>query len=518
MKRTLTRVLSLFLAVLCAAAVLSPAASAAEYYENDLPVVYVIGRGTWIYDKNENKIYPTDGIEKAIKNNVNNLATAWIKSLISPNSDWNELSDAIYKLVEEEYKNYVLDDNGEISNGTHAKPNAEPKAKKSNFSITDYQFSYDGRIDPRENAKLLNEYINKVLTVTGKRKVQLIGRCLGSTVISAYLTMYGCSKVDTAIFYAASNQGIVPLSAFFTGDVIFDCKAIEKYGDGYLKNSASDGSDNLSRSLVTLGYKLSKSFYLTDYVIENVEKAYRDIARTLYPRIVLAVYGTCPGFWTMVRDDYYEKAKQVVFEGKAKYAKLIEKIDWYHYNVFQKFPQTLKKCKQQGMKVAVIAKYNIQLAPLFKDCMKQADNLVELETASYGATCADIKQLLPDSYINAQEKAGKGKYISPDLKVDASTCLFPDYTWFIKDLPHDVFPNSVNELIMKIFHSKEQFTIDSDEQFSQYLQYESNSLLLSKVTELDLADETDSAEISLRKLLNLFNTLFWLLKNLLNIM
>lgn len=519
MKRTLTRVLSLFLAVLCAAAVLSPAASAAEYYENDLPVVYVIGRGTWIYDKNENKIYPTDGIEKAIKNNVNNLATAWIKSLISPNSDWNELSDAIYKLVEEEYKNYVLDDNGEISNGTHAKPNAEPKAKKSNFSITDYQFSYDGRIDPRENAKLLNEYINKVLTVTGKRKVQLIGRCLGSTVISAYLTMYGCSKVDTAIFYAASNQGIVPLSAFFTGDVIFDCKAIEKYGDGYLKNSASDGSDNLSRSLVTLGYKLSKSFYLTDYVIENVEKAYRDIARTLYPRIVLAVYGTCPGFWTMVRDDYYEKAKQVVFEGKAKYAKLIEKIDWYHYNVFQKFPQTLKKCKQQGgMKVAVIAKYNIQLAPLFKDCMKQADNLVELETASYGATCSDIGQLLPDSYINAQEKAGKGKYISPDLKVDASTCLFPDYTWFIKDLPHDVFPNSVNELIMKIFHSKEQFTVDSDEQFSQYLQYESNSLLLSKVTELDLADENDSAEISLRKLLNLFNTLFWLLKNLLNIM
>ena len=170
------------------------------------------------------------------------------------------------------------------------------------------------------------------------------------------------------------------------------------------------------------------------------------------------------------------------------------------------------------MKVAVIAKYNIQLAPLFKDCMKQADNLVELETASYGATCSDIGQLLPDSYINAQEKAGKGKYISPDLKVDASTCLFPDYTWFIKDLPHDVFPNSVNELIMKIFHSKEQFTVDSDEQFSQYLQYESNSLLLSKVTELDLADENDSAEISLRKLLNLFNTLFWLLKNLLNIM
>ncbi len=518
MKRKLTRALSLFLAFLCAAVLLSPAASAAAYYENDLPVVYVIGRGTWIYDKNEKKVYPTDGIEKAIKNNVNNLATAWIKSLLSPNSDWDALSDAIYDLVEKEYRNFILDNNGEASNGTHVKPNAEPKAKTSNFAITDYQFSYDSRIDPKVNAKLLNEYINKVLTVTGKRKVQLIGRCLGSTIISAYLTMYGCSKVDTTVFYAAANQGVIPISAFFSGDVLFDCSAIEKYGDAYLKNSSTDGSDNLSRSLVTLGYMLSKSFYLTDYVIKNVEQAYRDIARTLYPRIVLAVYGTCPGFWTMVRDDYYEKAKQVVFEGKAKYSKLVEKIDWYHYNVFQKFPQTLKKCQQQGMKVAVIAKYNIQLAPLFKDCMKQADDLVELENASYGATCADVGQLLSNSYINKQEKAGKGKYISPDLKVDASTCLYPDYTWFIKDLPHDVFPTSVNELIMKIFHSKSQFTINSDEKYSQFLQYESNSLLLSKVTELDLADENDPQEISLRKLLNLFNTLFWLLKNLLNIM
>ena len=315
------------------------------------------------------------------------------------------------------------------------------------------------------------------------------------------------------------KQHTIILSSHILPEVQAICSRVIVINKGKLV--ADDTPDNLSRSLVRFGYRIyriASSMYATDYIIGEVERAYRDIARTLYPRIVLAVYGTCPGFWTMVRDDYYEKAKQVVFEGKAKYAKLIEKIDWYHYNVFQKFPQTLKKCKQQGMKVAVIAKYNIQLAPLFKDCMKQADNLVELETASYGATCADIKQLLPDSYINAQEKAGKGKYISPDLKVDASTCLFPDYTWFIKDLPHDVFPNSVNELIMKIFHSKEQFTVDSDEQFSQYLQYESNSLLLSKVTELDLADENDSAEISLRKLLNLFNTLFWLLKNLLNIM
>lgn len=512
MKKTLRRILSFALVLVSVCTAVSPVFSAATV--NDLPVVYVIGRGTWIYDKNENKVYPTNGIEKAIKENKNNLIESWAKSLISGN--WDDLSDAIYNLVEKEYKNFVLDNNGEASNGTHVKANTEPKAKTANFTITDYQFSYDSRIDPYENAKLLNTYINKVLAVTGKTKVQLIGRCLGSTVISAYLTVYGCSKVDTAIFYAASNQGLIPLSAFFTGDVVFDVDAIQKYGSTYLKNSASDGSDGFTRGLVTMLYNLSNSFLLTAWGINNVEKAYRDIARTLYPRIVLAVYGTCPGFWTMIRDDYYEKAKQVVFGGnETKYAKLISKIDKYHYNVLQKFPENLKKWKSQGMKVAVIAKYNTQIAPLFENCLKQADDLVELETASYGATCADIGKTLSNTYINQLEKSGKDKYLSPDLVVDASTCLFPDYTWFIKDLPHDVFPTSVNELIMEIFHSKTQYTINSNEKYSQFLQYESDSLILSKVTLEGLP--TDTNESFIRKIANAFNTIFILLKLLFNI-
>ena len=31
------------------------------------------------------------------------------------------------------------------------------------------------------------------------------------------------------------------------------------------------------------------------------------------------------------------------------------------------------------------------------------------------------------------------KYISPDKKIDASTCMYPDTTWFIKDLHHNYF-------------------------------------------------------------------------------
>lgn len=513
MKKIMRRVLAFALVLVSVCTAMMPLANAAAV--NDLPIVYVIGRGTRIYDKNGKQVYPTSGIEQAIKDSKRNLIASWAKSLISGN--WDDLSDAIYDLVENEYKDFILDNNGEASNGTHVEPNAAPKAKKSNYTLTDYQFSYDSRLDPYTNADLLNTYINKVISVTGKSKVQLIGRCLGSTVISAYLTKYGCSKVDTAIFYAASNQGLIPLSEFFTGDVVFDVDAIQRYGDTYLKNSPSDGSDGFTRGLLTLLYNLSKNFLIMAWGVDSVEKAYRDIARTLYPRIVLAVYGTCPGFWTMVRDDHYEKAKQVVFAGnEAKYAKLISKIDKYHYNVLQKFPENLQKWKKQGMKVAVIAKYNTQLAPLFENCMMQADDLVELESASYGATCGNIGSYLPDDYIKKLERENNTKYLSPDCMVDASTCLFPDYTWFIKDLPHDNFPTAVNELIISIFQSKTQYTIDSNEKYPQYLQYESDSLLLTPVTVEGLPTEKPYSLI--RKIANALNTIFVLLKLLFNVM
>lgn len=511
MKKILKRTLSvvLVLVLLCCAA--APAAFAANV--NDLPIVYVIGRGTWIYDKDGNKVYPTDGIETAIDENMSNLITSWAKSLLSGN--WDDLSDAIYDLVAEEYKNFILDNNGEASNGTHVEPNAAPKAKKSNFALTDYQFSYDSRIDPFENAKLLNAYIDKVLAATGKTKVQLIGRCLGSTIVSTYLTVYGCSKVDTAIFYAASNQGIIPISEFFTGDITFDTSAIQKYGDTYLNSSADDGTNDLSRGFIKLLYNLSNSLLITNWGVDSVEKAYRDIARTLYPRIVLAVYGTCPGFWTMVRDDHYEQAKNVVFKGtEAKYAKLISKIDKYHYNVQQKFSQTLENCRKKGMKIAVISKYNSQLAPLFDNCLLQADDLVELESASYGATAADIGKTLSGKYLTSL--GSNDKYLSPDLVVDASTCLYPDYTWFIKDLPHDNFPNSVNSLIMEIFRSKTQYTINSSETYPQYLQYESDSLLLTEVTMAGLP--TEGNESLVRKIVNTLNSIFMLLRLLFNIL
>lgn len=505
MKKILKCILAFVLVIVSVCTAITPAFAAASV--NDLPIVYVAGKNTYIYNKDGKRIYPTGDLSKAIEAKKNDLLSAWAESLFIKN-DWTPLSDAIYDLVVEQYKEFTPSDDGTITNGTAIKTINAPKVKKANFQLEDYVFTYDSRIDPYENAANLNDYINAVLAATGKKKVQLIGRCLGSTIIAAYLTVYGCSKVETTILYAPSSQGVIPLSAFFTGDIQFDKDAIYKYVDNNMLDESSD--------FVKMILRLLKAMYAFNWGVNSVESAYRDIARTLYPRIVLTIYGKCPGFWTMVKDEYYKDAKRVVFgNNTAQYSKLIKKIDKYHYNVFNKFESTIKNCQKRGMKFAIITKYNTPMAPLFGNCTKQADNLVELEAASFGATCADNGKTLSTAYILKQEVAGEGKYLSPDLVIDASTCKFPDQTWFIKDLAHEGLPNSVNELILEIFKSKEQYTVNSSERFPQFLQYESDSNILTEVTLEGLP--TDRNDSFLRKLANAFNSIFALLKLLFKI-
>ena len=66
---------------------------------------------------------------------------------------------------------------------------------------------------------------------------------------------------------------------------------------------------------------------------------------------------------------------------------------------------------------------------------------------------------------------GTDKYISPDKQIDDSTCLFPDTTWFIKDLDHNNFPGCVNDLMIAACRSEKELTIDDDVRFPQYMRF-----------------------------------------------
>ncbi|MGN1194846.1 MAG: esterase/lipase family protein, partial [Acutalibacteraceae bacterium] len=438
MKKFSKRLLSALLVIMMLTSVTVPLTAEAAASSSDLPIVYVYGRNTPIYNKDGKQIFPLPtSIQTKLMNDKSKLMAAFSKSLVSNN--WDSFCDAIYDSVAPLYEELVLDENGEITNGSYSKTSATPQKKTSNFLIHDYGFFYDSRVDPMETAAQLATFINSVCKVTGKSKVNLIGRCLGSCIVSAYLTKYGASKVDTVVYYAPACNGVLPLSATFSGHINIDAESIEKY----TSNSLDDGTDfnEFIKAMVTLTSQARLLGVGTD-VINSV---YLSISDQILPRLLLATYATMPCYWSMISDEYYESAKSFIFKGETKkYAGLIKKIDDYHYNVQVPLSNTLATLKKNGLKIINISKYNVRLAPLFENCDVQADGTVELSTMSFGATSALIGKTLSSSYLKEAADSGLGDYVSKDCIIDSSTCLFPDNTWFVKNLDHGTFPACVD--------------------------------------------------------------------------
>ena len=471
------RVLAMLLSLLCLLPVFALAAQAANTL--DYPVVYVAGKFTYIYNKkNTERLYPLKTpLSTTIMNNRSELISAYNASVNS--GDWTIFGNKIYDVVEPEYRQLVLDTNGDITNGSHVNAVAAPKSKTSNFALEDYMFTYDSRLDPYENAAQLNNYIKKVLQVTGKSKVNLIGRCLGTTIISTYLTKYGCSKVASAIFYASAFNGVQMMDDFFTGNIEFEQDRISYY----IAHGMDTEGDTYD--LINNVWSILNAIGLAGAGVNTANEVWDRIAPDLLPKLVRAVFGTWPGHWAMISAGAYQKAKNVVFgDCMSKYAGLIKKIDKYQKEVMSKWPDTLDKMiRENGLRVAIFSKYNTPLAPLSSESGQQADGTVELETMSLGAKAAPIGETFSAAYIQYLKNTGKSKYLSADLMVDASACQYPDYTWFIRDVAHDAYPPEINKLFMDIFHSSTQYTVFTDSKFPQFVSYNADTKKIAKITE-----------------------------------
>jgi len=488
MKRTAKRILALMLTMLT----LLPAAVLFVQGATtlDLPIVYIGGKYAHIYTKEATKeekkyqLYPlTPSLGETIKDNVSELVAAYNASNSSGN--WKTFADKVYNVIAPRYAPLVMDAKGNPQNGTHVIPVAAPKKKTSNFQLEDYMFTYDSRLDPYTNADLLKAYIDKVLAATGKSKVNLIGRCLGTTVMATYLTVYGKEKkVESAIFYASAFNGVYMMDGFFTGDIDIDYGMMQYY---LAHGKDDEGGDfetihDIADVLQTIGL-LSAGINKVNQVIEKMSPY-------LFPRLILAIFGTWPGHWAMISSGAYEKAKLVTLQDAVKYKELIKRLDKYQTNVMSKFPQTLETLRKGGMRIAIVCKYNSPLIPLSPKSNMQADGTVELKTMSLGALAADMGQTLSNSYLIAAKRAGHEAYLSKDLVIDAYPCQYRDYTWFIKNCPHAEYPPEINTMFMEIFHSSKQYTITTNSKFPQFVSYNTETKKISPVTGPDTGIDT----------------------------
>ena len=478
MKKISKKVISLVLClsiIASAFAFLGSSGFAAEESDGTvIPLIYVQGTGMTLYAKDEDgkerTAYPVtipDGfIEQTVKDNIGIFAKAVLTQ------KWGEFSEVLSKALEEIYGELSLDEHGKTQNGVYLKWTWNKKKMKSDlvdgkYPTQRYTFNYDWRLDPNENADILRKFIEDVREVTGADKVAMLGRCLGVNITMAYMEKYDAEYISDYILYASALDGATQCSKAFAGDMYLDSDGVERYVYD-LQLSEDEVTNQLIQSFVTV-FNDTYGLDLTCAAVNNVlKKKYLEI----FPKALMASFATFPGYWSMVNDRDYERAKETVFYGADmdKYADFIEMIDNYHYNVQVKSNELLKEYAARGIEIANITKYGYQTVPVTDEADMISDALCSVHDASKGAITASLESGFDSNYIEKAKQDGTYKYISPDLQIDASGCLFPDRTWFVKNIKHKSFPKIINRLVDAIVNN-EEFTVESDANFPQYMVY-----------------------------------------------
>ena len=486
----------------------------------DIPTVYVSGTGSGLVvhepDGTDRRVYgidlPDDFIAKTVKENLNVFKRAFFTQ------KWDEFCKVARDIFVPIFQEIRLDENGEAPNGSVVRwdwniEELESEKVNGKYPTDRYWFTYDWRMDPYKTAEILHDYVEDVLEVTGETKINLVGRCLGASITAAYMEKYDGQYVEECLFYAGAMCGATQCSKAFCGELFLEGDGIERYLYD-LKLFADDTLNDLVQSFATL---LGKTYGLdiASWAVNNVyEKIYLDIV----PPIVIDTYGSFPGYWAMCEDKYYwsmvadrdyEKAKQTVFYGAdmEKYANFIRIIDNYHYNVQTKLPELFEHFREKGIGIANIVKYGFQGVPVTRNSDMLSDQVCGVEDASFGATTSTILGTLSDDYL----KTADMRYVSPDRQIDASTCLLPDRTWFIKNLEHTEFPECVERLFDFILNEKA--TVFDSETFPQYLVYDPQTETIFPQTTENCNTLTRYRQTFFDALLRFWKSLFKLIRN-----
>lgn len=494
------KIISILLSVLMIFAVMAPAVSAAEEKE---VTIYLEGYGSGLYGKSGEQAFPVElglveKLETMLGELLANLAIAELTG------DYSAYSQGLYDLIAPGYADLMLDKNGESRkddgtwyDGLGYDPLTNVNHSGGRFTDGYYRFNYDWRLSVEYNAELLEKFIGLVKAKTGASKVNLVGRCLGGNVISALLQNASeetINSIDKVVMYISSTLGVSFISALFSGKVVLDPDAVDNYVTYSLKDNDIIGNaieGEMFEGLTTI-INFINEIYVLGYGTDVVEGIVDSVREDALARILRDSYASFPSFWSMVCSDDVEDAIAFIYntpELQQEYSGMIEKIRSYHQNVQLNAADKMLELKEDGMDIMVISKYNYADFPLSEDAAQQSDGTASTYATSFGATVAPFGSTLSEKYIKSMTK-DELRYLSDDKMIDASTCVLPDTTWFIKNLYHSNFPASVDALI-DVFFKNDGMTVDTFEEYPQYLKYDKETGELSAVTGLDEGDIID---------------------------
>ena len=224
--------------------------------------------------------------------------------------------------------------------------------------------------------------------------------------------------------------------------------------------------DAITGQLITALVDTLYDFGIVDNVVDKVLKIVEVNKDYVYENTLSALFGRWASLWAFVPYDQYDDAKAVVGANAGLSDEFIELIDYYHYEVQGKTEERINYFLDNGINFGIITKYGYTTTPVQEDLDLNGDGIIEAKYESFGGTLANAGETLGGDYVQAVQDGHD--HVSPDNKVDASTCKFPEYTWFVKNCPH-ASNSGLSDLRRYIMLSDEQVSVWDNEDFPQFM-------------------------------------------------
>ena len=445
------------------------------------PVIIVNGMGGFSYyvdegTENEHSVFPPENTKLA--STVAAVAPGLLAMLGKNNVPFETVGiPAIYDLLKEfgcskdgsstyNVTTYVYKDSidnypevlSETTNEGGMAASAYERLEKDHA----YRYTYDWRMSPLTNAENLRSFIELAKKKSGHDKVNIICCSMGGIQTMGYIYKYGTADIDSISFMSSTFTGVDMIGDILTKNIDIDfnglCNYLEGLGDKETVKTISDALKLLGAS----GFTDNAVDYLLETELDNI-----------YNEVLIPIFGYMGGIWALCRDDKYEEAKSFIL--KDADPSFVELIDEFHYNVLNKVDEILYKAQNDGMRIHVFAHYDFGPVPLYKRAsLHNSDNILETALMGGFATVAPYGKTLGDASYKAKGTVCSDEshlHISPDRVIDASTCLFPENTWFVKGVSHVRVDrgSDYEELLWKLVFSKEQLTVHSFKQYPQFL-------------------------------------------------
>lgn len=407
----------------------------------------------------------TEEITTAVKDSV----PAFTELAIT--KDWDRFGKEMGEITNKLFSRAINNPDGSVKDGSGIR--FEYPSKEKIKAGGDIYFKYDWREDPIKIAGQLNDFINYVLEASGSDQVALTCHSFGGVVTITYFTLYGCDKVKSVVFNSTAVYGETYTGELMSGKLFFAGEALQNY-----LFYAFQGNEY--ENLINAAIKAVHDTGLMDLLSKGLNGLSERIQNEVCRQAVVPLFGGWLAVWSMVPDEYLDDATDFVFNtvygnSETDYSGLRAKIENYNNLVRCKKTETLKKVNEK-CNVYVITRYGYSSLPITPSAGNQGDGIIDVKYASFGATVSEYGKTLTSTGSDTE-------FISPDKTVDASTCLFPEQTWFIKNMKHGDDEEALDDMMRAFMKYDGQATVETFEEYPRFTIFDGEKISAEIPTE-----------------------------------